>query len=448
MRPAACAATAASLAVVIFPYLPIAFLGLLVPSRPYQQVSRRSADTASVLQRQSRGGEVLEADNIPLAARSLDQPAWVQAVDGITNALGYPYRFLVLGRITLQVLSDIKASPLLKRKPGSASSLSGSKSKAAASFRRMLPAYIGAHVKFRTSPEDYRKFLNTSLTLVFKSILAEEPFPFEPYHKAIRGPDMDYYQWGNDFFRPMVKYRSSRVDGIEHVKKIERLLARGENVMLIANHQTEADPQVLSILLGLEGHEGLAEQTIFVAGHKVTTDPLAVPFSMGRNLLTIFSKKYLDTFEGDELEEKNARNRATVAEVSRLFKEGGHCFWVAPSGGRDRRSNESGIFEPAKFDESAVALFHLLAKKTAKAGGRKTHFFPLAMWTHRLVPPPDGQKAQVGEGRSAARAPVGIHFGSEIDPEEAGGRKLFPKVIEAAVGDQYSELHKVLSIRS
>jgi glycerol-3-phosphate O-acyltransferase len=390
---------------------------------------------------------MVEAATVPLAARSLDQPAWVQAVDGITSALGYPYRFFVLGRITLQVLNDIKASPWLNAKK-SGSALSGSKSGAAASFRAMLPAYVAAHVKFRTAPEDYRKLLNTSLTLVLKSILAEEPFPFEPHHKAIRGPDMDYYQWGNDFFRPMVKYRSSRVDGIENVKKIERLLASGENVMLIANHQTEADPQVLSILLGLEGHEGLAEQTVFVAGHKVTTDPLAVPFSMGRNLLTIFSKKYLDTFEDDELEEKLARNRATVAEVSKLFKEGGNCFWVAPSGGRDRRGTESGIFEPAKFDESSVGLFHLLAKKAAKAGGPKTHFFPLAMWTHRLVPPPDGQKAQVGEGRSAARAPIGIHFGSEIDPEEAGGRKLFPKVIEAAVRDQYSELHRVLSIRS
>ena len=60
---------------------------------------------------------------------------------------------------------------------------------------------------------------------------------------------------------------------------------------MIGNHQTEADPQVLSLLLETEGYEDTAEKTIFVAGHKVTTDPLAIPFSMGRNLLTIFSKK-------------------------------------------------------------------------------------------------------------------------------------------------------------
>lgn len=36
-----------------------------------------------------------------------------------------------------------------------------------------------------------------------------------------------------------------------------------------------------------------AERTIFVAGDRVTTDLLAQPFSMGRNLLCIYSKKHL-----------------------------------------------------------------------------------------------------------------------------------------------------------
>ena len=44
--------------------------------------------------------------------------------------------------------------------------------------------------------------------------------------------------------------------------------------------------------LGL--HE-LAEKVVFVAGHRVTTDPLAIPFSMGCNLLCIYSKKYIES---------------------------------------------------------------------------------------------------------------------------------------------------------
>lgn len=48
--------------------------------------------------------------------------------------------------------------------------------------------------------------------------------------------------------------------------------------------QTEADPQVISLLMEREGYGDVAEKLINVAGHRVTTDPLAIPFSMGRNL--------------------------------------------------------------------------------------------------------------------------------------------------------------------
>eukprot|EP00438_Fugacium_kawagutii_P004568 Skav202826 [mRNA] locus=scaffold3852:192174:193262:- [translate_table: standard] len=56
--------------------------------------------------------------------------------------------------------------------------------------------------------------------------------------------------------------------GLENVQGIKEKLAKGENVVLMANHQTEADPQVLSLLLQREGYEELAEKCIFVAGHK------------------------------------------------------------------------------------------------------------------------------------------------------------------------------------
>ena len=86
--------------------------------------------------------------------------------------------------------------------------------------------------------------------------------------------------------------------------------------------QTEADPQIFSLLLD-EAHPGFASETIFVAGDRVTSPPrgtgpnaapaaprracperpptagappraadsIAMPFSMGRNLLCIFSKR-------------------------------------------------------------------------------------------------------------------------------------------------------------
>ena len=55
-------------------------------------------------------------------------------------------------------------------------------------------------------------------------------------------------------------------------------------MIILSNHQTECDPQVLSILLEREDKSlgKLAESIIFVAGHKVTNDPVAIPFSMVR----------------------------------------------------------------------------------------------------------------------------------------------------------------------
>ena len=69
----------------------------------------------------------------------------------------------------------------------------------------------------------------------------------------------------------------------DFAKKIYDLTNKGENVVILSNHQTEVDAQVISILLHDHGMEELAERIIFIAGHKVTTDPIAIPFSMGRN---------------------------------------------------------------------------------------------------------------------------------------------------------------------
>merc|ERR1712176_523361 len=125
-------------------------------------------------------------------------------------------------------------------------------------------------------------------------------------------------------------------------------LKNGENVILLANHQSEADPGVWANMLEKRLPE-LAENIIYVAGDRVVTDPLAKPFSMGSNMLN----------------------------------EGGNLIWIAPSGGRDR-PDEQGNWKPAAFDETTVALMHKLGTK-AKS---KTNFYPFAMWSWKIMPPP------------------------------------------------------------
>ena len=45
---------------------------------------------------------------------------------------------------------------------------------------------------------------------------------------------------------------------------------------------------------------------IFVAGERVITDPLAIPFSMGSNLLCIYSKRYIDHPPEKKIEKADA----------------------------------------------------------------------------------------------------------------------------------------------
>ncbi len=56
--------------------------------------------------------------------------------------------------------------------------------------------------------------------------------------------------------------------------------------ILLANHQTEADPGVFAHML-MASHPQLATDVIYVAGDRVVTDALSKPFSMGRNLFCV-----------------------------------------------------------------------------------------------------------------------------------------------------------------
>ncbi|MGK5594747.1 MAG: 1-acyl-sn-glycerol-3-phosphate acyltransferase [Parachlamydiaceae bacterium] len=234
----------------------------------------------------------------------------------------------------------------------------------------------------------------------------EKPFHFEFYHRRILEP-FDYYQFGIKLFKPLIDLKHSEVRGLAQVDQIAHYLSIGDNVILLANHQTEPDPQVISILLE-NSHPKLAEEMIFVAGHRVTTDPLAVPFSKGRNLLCIYSKKHIEN--PPELKtEKLLHNQRTLKRMGELLDQGGTCIYVAPSGGRDRLNSESKI-EVAPFDPQSVDLFFLLAQKASKT----THFFPLALSTFHLLPPPSVVEKKIGERRHANSIPVYLSFGKEI----------------------------------
>jgi len=240
------------------------------------------------------------------------------------------------------------------------------------------------------------------------------PYSFEPYHQKVRHP-IDYYKFSLDFVRPLIDLPHSKVLGIEYIDQASAQIAKGENVVFLANHQTEADPQAISILLE-RTHPKLAEQIIYVAGERVVTDPLAIPFSLGCDLLCIYSKRYID--QPPELKaKKQLHNKNTMELMSRLLQEGGKAIYVAPSGGRDRKTADGHII-PAPFDPNSVEMFYLMAKKAKTP----THFYPFALDTYNLLPPPETIQIELGETRTAKRTSIRFAFGPECDMESYTGQ--------------------------
>lgn len=278
-------------------------------------------------------------------------------------------------------------------------------------FANFLTTYEAILLKKNLDIEKYRSVLTCYSDLVLANL--KNPPQFESYHKALRTP-IDYYQVGLDFFRPLVDFPNSILRGKEHLTEIEEALKRGENVVLFANHQTEADPAAISLMLEHD-HPKLAEDIIFVAGERVVKDALAVPFSLGRHLFCVYSKKYFEA-HSDRKTQMLEHNKKTIFVVGQHMKEGGKCINIFPSGGRDR-CNIEGVLEVAPFDPQSIELLYLLGRKC----GRPTHYYPLALSTHDILPPPQGLQVNLGEERRNNEAPIYIAFGQKINMEN------FPK---------------------
>jgi glycerol-3-phosphate O-acyltransferase len=179
---------------------------------------------------------------------------------------------------------------------------------------------------------------------------------------------------------------------------------------------------------------------IFVAGERVITDPFAIPFSMGRNLLCIYSKKYFDLHK-EKRAQMQEHNKKSIKVLSKLLDEGGKCIYIAPSGGRDR-PDRTGRFVVAPFDPQSIQLCRLLGSKAEKP----THFYPLGLYTHAILPPPEGVQKELGEKRNINHASIGAAFGKEIffpeytteDKEEK--KSLSAKYVWELVNNLYDQL--------
>lgn len=284
-------------------------------------------------------------------------------------------------------------------------------------LEKFYRTYVEAVTANGHAIEEYLPTFNLFLDLVIKDL--KDPYKFEPFHPRLLKPT-DYYHFGLDLIRPLVIFEASKIAHLERVDRMVRQLAQGDNVILLANHQTEPDPQAISLLLE-NTHPQFAEEMIFIAGQRVINDPLAVPFSLGRNLICIHSKKHIEN-PPEEKMEKLQHNRRTMKRLSELLAEGGKCIYVAPSGGRDR-PDAGGYVDVAPFDPQSIEMFLLLSQHA----GVPTHFYPLALYTYPLLPPPNSVEKELGERRQAQCTPIHMAFGEEVDMENFPGGDSLPK---------------------
>jgi len=249
------------------------------------------------------------------------------------------------------------------------------------------------------------ELLSTYLSLVVEQL--GEPFQFSGYHEAERWP-LDIYRLGQDLFNPLIDRENSTLGGVENLEEIERDIKAGSNVIFLANHQSEMDPQIICSFLEARGSK-LGEKLICIAGHRVVEDPLVAPLSRGRNLLCVWSKRYLD-FPPERKAEKLQHNFRTLRTLEKILKEGAAFVYVAPSGGRER-PDESGKIEVARFDPDSIEMLALIANKAKTP----TCFYTLAISSYAIMPPPDEVKVEIGEERKTTFHPAHLFFGKKVD---------------------------------
>ncbi|OIV94435.1 hypothetical protein TanjilG_25497 [Lupinus angustifolius] len=272
-----------------------------------------------------------------------------------------------------------------------------------------------------------------------------DPFVFQPHHKAKREP-FDYYMFGQNYIRPLVDYRNSYVGNMPLFIEIEEKLKQGHNIILMSNHQTEADPAIISLLLE-KRLPYIAENLTYVAGDRVITDPLCKPFSIGRNLICVYSKKHM-LDDPELIEMKRKANTRSLKEMAMLLRSGSQLIWIAPSGGRDRPDPTNGEWFPAPFDPYSVDNMRRLVDHSGPPG----HVYPLALLCHNIMPPPMKVEKEIGEKRVISFHGTGLSVAPEISfsettaacesPEKA--KDAYSKAVYISVNEQYNVLKSAI----
>ncbi|GKD37794.1 glycerol-3-phosphate acyltransferase, chloroplastic, partial [Tanacetum coccineum] len=156
-----------------------------------------------------------------------------------------------------------------------------------------------------------------------------------------------------------------------------------ENVILISNHQTEADPATIALLLE-------------------TTSPYISENAKHMNDVPELAKM------------KWMANTRTLKEMALLLRGGSKLIWIVASGGRDRPDPITNQWFPAPFDASSVDNMRRLVEHDGVPG----HVYPLALLCYDIMPPPPQVEKEIGERRVISYHGARLSVAPKIDYDQ------------------------------
>lgn len=133
-------------------------------------------------------------------------------------------------------------------------------SKVKAIFLSLFDNYVSEMVK---AVRD-RKRAEVVSMIVFKDMCktyAEQmllPYKFPSYHRAMRSPT-DYYKMGQQYIGCLMDFERSILGYPERWTQVQEHISKGENVILLANHQSEGDAAFIPLMTEVS-HPGLGSQ--------------------------------------------------------------------------------------------------------------------------------------------------------------------------------------------
>ncbi|KAL0650123.1 hypothetical protein Bca4012_092814 [Brassica carinata] len=293
--------------------------------------------------------------------------------------------------------------------------------------------YKNAVLSSGASAADETVISNMSLAFDRMLLGVEHPYTFNPYHKAIREP-FDYFHFVHTYIRPLIDFKNSYVGNASIFSELEDKIRQGHNIVLISNHQSEADPAVISLLL--------EAQCPYIGENIVSLRAM--------NLICVYSKNHMND-DPELVDMKRKANTRSLKEMATLLRSGSQLIWIAPSGGRDRPNPSTGEWFPAPFDPSSVDNMRRLVEHSGTPG----HIYPMSLLCYDIMPPPPKVEKEIGERRLVGFHGTGLSVAPEIsfsdvtsdcnNPNEA--KEAYSQALYKSVNEQYKTLNFAIKHR-